>query len=85
VRGLEGSGGAASIGLLLRNLPIGDSERMLNLDDLGRSGVGDEGRIDFRMAGDGEPGGEIDRIALGAGAVALIVGAASCLIEARIV
>jgi hypothetical protein len=68
-----------------RNLPIGDSDRMLNLDDLTGSGVGEEGRIDFRRAGDGDAGGEIARICLGAGALARMVGAGSCLIEPRIV
>jgi hypothetical protein len=80
-----GKGGAASIGLLDRNLPMGDSERMLNLEDFGGSGVGEEGRMDLRSAGVGDPGGEIARTCLGAGAAVLIVGAVSCLIEARIV
>jgi len=68
-----------------RNLPIGDRDRMLNLEDLTGSGVGEEGRIDLRMAGDGDPGGEIARTCFGAGALARMVGAGSCLIEPRMV
>jgi hypothetical protein len=84
-RGGVGIGGAASIGLLDLNLPMGDSERMLNLDDLGGSGVGEDGRKDLRSAGAGDPGGEIARTFFGVGAAALIVGASSCLIDERIV
>jgi hypothetical protein len=69
----------------VRNLPIGDKERILNLEDLFGSGVGEEGRSEVRIAGDGEPGGEMARTCLGAGAFARIVGAGSCLIEPRIV
>lgn len=58
---------------------------MLNLDDFTASGVGEEGRIDFRMAGAGEPGGEIARTCLGTGAAPRIVGVGSCLIDPRIV
>ena len=73
------------MGLLDRNLPIGDNERMLNLEDFDTSGVGEVGRRDLRSAGAGDPGGEMERIGLGVGAAVLIVGAASCLIDARIV
>jgi hypothetical protein len=58
---------------------------MLNLEDLTGSGVGDEGLIDLRIAGLGEAGGEIARTCFAAGAVFRIVGASSCLIEARMV
>lgn len=56
---------------------------MLNLEDFGASGVGEDGRRDLRIAGLGDPGGDIARICLGAGAVVRIVGAASCLMEER--
>ena len=64
---------------------MGDNDRMLNFDDFTCSGVGEEGRMDLRMAGDGDPGGEMARTCLGAGALARMVGAGSCLIEPRIV
>ena len=73
------------MGLLDLNLPIGDKERMLNFEDFTGSGVGEEGRRDLRSAGAADSGGEIERIGFGAGATPLIVGAASCLIEARMV
>lgn len=69
----------------LRNLPIGDSDRILNLDDLTGSGVGEEDRIDLRMAGDGDSGGEMARTCLGAGALARRDGVGFCLMEPRIV
>jgi hypothetical protein len=70
----------------LRNLPIGDNDRILNFEDFtGSTGIGEEGRIDLRIAGDGDAGGEIARTCLDAGALACIVGAGSCLIEPRIV
>jgi hypothetical protein len=68
-----------------RNLPIGDKDRILNLEDFTVSGVGEDGRIDLRIAGDGDPGGEIARTCFGAGALARMVGVGSCLIEPRIV
>ena len=58
---------------------------MLNLEDLGASGVGDEGRIDLRIAGLGEPGGEIERIGAGAGAELRIDGVGPDRIDERIV
>ena len=70
----------------MRNLPIGDSDRILNFEDLtGSARDGEDGRRDRRIAGDGDPGGEIARTCLGAGALARIVGAGSCLMEPRIV
>lgn len=82
--GIGGVGDEGRTSDPLRNLPIGDNDRMLNFDDFTGSGVGEEGRIDLRMA-DGVAGGEIARTCLGAGALARIVGAGSCLIEPRIV
>lgn len=58
---------------------------MLNLEFLIGSGVGELGRIDLRIAGEGDTGGDIERTCLGAGAVARIVGAGSFLIEPRMV
>jgi hypothetical protein len=58
---------------------------MLNLEDFTGSGVGEEGRMDLRSAGDGALGGEIARTCLGAGAFARIVGAGSCRMEPRMV
>jgi hypothetical protein len=77
--------------LLGLNLPAGDSDRMLNLEDLipalaGDSAVGDEGRMDFRITGGGDMActGEVGRM-VGAG-VALMVGAGPApLIDPRIV
>jgi len=80
-----GIGGAASIGLAFLNLPMGDKERMLNLDDFGASGVGEDARMDLRRAGVGEPGGEIDLIWAGAGALLRMVGMGPDLIDVRIV
>ena len=73
-----------------RNLPAGDSDRILKRDDLfceepGRSGVGEDGRIDLRRAaGGGEYGFSTGDIGRGAG-VSLKLGAALLLIDARIV
>lgn len=70
-----------------RNLPAGDNDLILNLDDFTplASGVGDEGRRDFRNEdGGGEAvvvGGETGRMA----GVFRIVGTASVLIDPRIV
>jgi hypothetical protein len=68
------------LALLALNLPPGDSDLILNLEDLGRSGLGEDGRIDCRNDGWAR-GGEMDRT----GAAALIVGAGPDLIEERIV
>ena len=78
--GAWGIGGSISFALFALNLPPGDSDLILNLEDLGRSGLGDDGLIDCRNADCGR-GGEMDRT----GAVALIVGAGSVLIEERMV
>jgi hypothetical protein len=75
-----GIGGSTSLALLALNLPPGDSDLILNLEDFGRSGLGEDGRIDCRNAGWAR-GGEMDRT----GAAALIVGAGPDLIEERIV
>jgi len=64
---------------------MGESERILNLDDLGTSGFGEVGLIDFRIAGAADRGGDIERIGAGAGTLVRIVAVASCLIEDRIV
>lgn len=56
---------------------------MLNFDDL--TGSGEDGRMDFRIAGEGDTGGEMARTCFGAGALLRKVGVGSCLIEARIV
>lgn len=58
---------------------------MLNFDDLAGSLVGELDRIDLRIAGDGDPAGEIARTCLGAGTLIRIVGVGSCLIDPRIV
>jgi hypothetical protein len=58
---------------------------MLNLDDLGASGFGEEGLMDLRIAGAADRGGDIERTGAGAGALVRIVAVASCLIEDRIV
>ena len=58
---------------------------MLNFDDLTVSGGGEDGRMDLRIAGDGDTGGEMARACFGAGALLRKVGVGSCLIEARIV
>jgi hypothetical protein len=68
------------LALLALNLPPGDSDLILNLEDFGRSGLGEDGRIDCRNADWGR-GGEMDRT----GTAALIVGAGPDLIEERIV
>jgi hypothetical protein len=75
-----GIGGSTSLALLVLNLPPGDSDLILNLEDFGRSGLGEDGRIDCRND-DWARGGEMDRT----GAAALIVGAGPDLIEERIV
>ena len=65
---------------------MGDSDRILNFEDFtGSTGIGKEGRMDLRIAGDGDAGGDIARTGLGAGALARIAGAGSCLMEPRIV
>lgn len=64
---------------------MGDNDLILNLDDLTVSGVGDEERIDLRIAGDGDPGGDIATTCLGVEAAARIVGVGSSLIDPRIV
>lgn len=81
----DGEDGPTSGPLLDRNLPIGDSDLILNLDDLTPSGVGKGGRIDLRITGDEEPGGDIGPTCLGVEAAARTVGAGSCLIDPRIV
>lgn len=71
-----------------RNLPAGDNDLRLNLDDLNPPPVvcsteGDDGRIDFRRAaggGDAAMGGEMGRM-VGLG---LMVGVGPDLIEDRI-
>ena len=67
--------------------PLGDRERMLNREDFvaagGGSGVGDDGRSDFRRAAGGglAAGGELGRI----GGASRIVGVGPDRIELRIV
>lgn len=76
--------------LLGLNLPAGDNDRMLNLDDLtpalaGDSTFGEEGRRDLLMVGGGDVvwTGDVGRI-VDVG-VALIVGAGPDRIDPRIV
>lgn len=77
--GRTGIGGGSTSLIFFLNLPPGDSDLILNLEDFTGSGVGEDGRIDCRIAGCAG-GGEMART----GAAALIVGAESDLIEERI-